>query len=223
LILVGVSVVASGVNQSRKLSRVRRRLSAMPQVSMPPKLTSAARVARRFGFRVRCLDVDLPAAFCAGTVRPAVYVTNGLVSRLAPEELDAVLLHEAEHARSREPLRRLAARALAEALFFIPILAEWASQRQAQAELRADRAAVSATSPSALAGAMVRLGSPPTLEETAFGGATEIRVAQLLGDAMPAPRTTLRGWILSLAGCGTFTVVGYCLVQDLHVAVSAWS
>jgi Zn-dependent protease with chaperone function len=37
-----------------------------------------------------------------------VFVTSGMVASLTAEELDAVLVHEAEHARRRDPLRRLA-------------------------------------------------------------------------------------------------------------------
>jgi beta-lactamase regulating signal transducer with metallopeptidase domain len=65
-----------------------------------------------------------------------------MVAALADEELEAVLVHEAEHARRRDPLRRLAGRAAADVLFWLPLVGWWSRRRLEDAELAADRAAI---------------------------------------------------------------------------------
>lgn len=85
-----------------------------------------------------------PLAFCAGLLRPRVYVSTGAVDSLGADELRAVLAHEEHHARARDPLRVFCARVLADALFFIPALRRLADRYVALAELSADAAAVRA-------------------------------------------------------------------------------
>ncbi|TGY88213.1 M56 family peptidase [Marinicauda algicola] len=46
---------------------------------------------------IRILDTDLALAFVAGLARPAVYLSRGLLSRLAPEERALIKAHEAAH------------------------------------------------------------------------------------------------------------------------------
>jgi beta-lactamase regulating signal transducer with metallopeptidase domain len=83
-----------------------------------------------------------PQAFCAGLLRPRIYISTGALRALAPEELEAVLAHEAHHARYRDPIRILLARMLSESLFFLPVLRRLADRYAALAEIAADAAAV---------------------------------------------------------------------------------
>lgn len=83
-----------------------------------------------------------PRAFCAGLLRPRVYVSAGAVAVLDEAALDAVLAHERHHARRRDPLRFAAGRVLADALFFLPELGLLVERQQALAELSADESAV---------------------------------------------------------------------------------
>ncbi|MGH7749727.1 MAG: M48 family metalloprotease, partial [Candidatus Dormibacteria bacterium] len=100
-----------------------RGAALLGSVACPPLLAAAV---RRTGVDdVVCLGAAGVHAFCAGPIRPRLYLTEGLLTSLEPEELDAVLLHEAEHQRRRDPLRRATRRALAEVLFFLPILEWW--------------------------------------------------------------------------------------------------
>jgi Zn-dependent protease with chaperone function len=111
------------------------------------------RASRRFldGLRVRgwvpghealLFWDERPLAFCAGLIRPRVYVSTGAVAALETDELDAVLAHEAHHARYRDPLRILFARVLSDCLFFLPVLRRLSDRYAALAELAADAAAV---------------------------------------------------------------------------------
>jgi Zn-dependent protease with chaperone function len=60
---------------------------------------------------------DTPQAFCAGLLRPRVYVSTGALELLDPAALAAVMAHERHHALRRDPLRVACGRALAAGLF----------------------------------------------------------------------------------------------------------
>src|SRR6185312_12102997 len=85
-----------------------------------------------------------PQAFCAGYLRPAVYVSQAAVRLLPPEQLEAVLAHEHHHRRMRDPLRFASGRILSQGLFFVPALRALFGRDADLAELRADAAAVRA-------------------------------------------------------------------------------
>lgn len=151
------------------------------------------RASRRFGGRLATarplaiedafvIDDPRPQAFCAGLLRPRVYVTTGAVEILDPEALAAVLLHERHHARRRDPLRLAAGRVLARALFFLPGLAELGRRRQALAEISADLSAIEAApeNRSALARAMLTITDSPEAGESV--GIDPDRVDHLLGE-----------------------------------------
>ena len=92
-----------------------------------------------------------PLAFCAGLLHPRVYVSTGAVQRLSEDELAAVVEHEAHHARRRDPLRILIARAIGEAY----ALTALPRREQALAELAADAAAVRRRGAAPLAAALL--------------------------------------------------------------------
>jgi hypothetical protein len=128
------------------------------------------------------IDDERPQAFCAGLFNPRVYVSSGAVASLDRTALDAVLAHEAHHARRRDPLRFAVGRVLARALFFVPGLDELVRRQQNLAELGADESAmnIGPDSPSALARAMLTFSeSSPT---DASVGIDPGRVDHLLGE-----------------------------------------
>jgi Zn-dependent protease with chaperone function len=73
-------------------------------------------------FGVLVISDESVRAFCAGYVRPRVYVSTGALAVLAPRELDAVLAHEQRHRSTRDPLRLACGRILSRGLFFLPAL-----------------------------------------------------------------------------------------------------
>lgn len=119
-----------------------------------------------------------PQAFCAGLLRPRIYVSTGAVCSLNTDELDAVLAHEAHHARLRDPLRVLIARVLGDALFFLPAVRRLGERYSALAELAADGAAVRARGTQPLASALLVFEAA---DPVVVGIAPE-RVDHLLGD-----------------------------------------
>ena len=122
-----------------------------------------------------------PQAFCAGYLRPAVYVSQRTVDLLTEPELGAVLAHEYHHRRVRDPLRFAAVRILSHALFFVPVLRPLCDRYAHVAELSADRAAVSASDGQKghLASALLAFddSGPPDV-----AGVSPERVDSLLGE-----------------------------------------
>src|SRR5207248_11431481 len=93
---------------------------------------------------VTVLAHDGVQAFCAGLLRPRVYVSAGALRELCDQELRAVLAHERMHRARRDPLRIVTARLLGNALFFAPAVRALARRYDALAELAADEHALAA-------------------------------------------------------------------------------
>jgi hypothetical protein len=120
-----------------------------------------------------------PHAFCAGYLRPSIYVSTGALAVLSDDELVAVLVHEDHHRTLRDPLRLASSRILSQALFFLPALPSLGDRYSDLAEERADAAAVRAageTGPLAAALLAFDAAAPPR-ESGIYPG----RVDRLLG------------------------------------------
>ncbi len=167
------------------------------------------------GCRVTVVDAAAPFAFCAGIAQPRVFISRTLVERLAAGELEAVVLHEASHARRRDPLRRALRAAAAETLFFAPCVKWWAERAAVIDELTADRAALLDCAPGDLAGALLMTGSPSTALAPSFDGAAASRIAHLLGETAALPSAPAHVWRRSVAGLVPLLVVVGCLAASL--------
>ena len=141
-----------------------------------------------------------PRAFCAGLLRPRIYLSSAALVVLRRQELDAILAHEEHHVRRQDPFRLFVARIFADALFFLPILRRLAERYAALAEIAADDAAVRRSGdPATLASALLAFEGHPG--PGAVGIAPE-RVDHLLGDRIGwrFPVTLLSLAILTVAG-----------------------
>lgn len=94
------------------------------------------------GHAVTLVASERPLAFCAGLLRPRIYVSTGAVDCLSADQLQAVVAHEAHHVRRRDPLRLLAMRALGDAFGPLPPLRSLCGRERELADLAADAAAV---------------------------------------------------------------------------------
>jgi hypothetical protein len=171
LALLGAAVVGLALVGSIGEVRASRRLGQ--------RLAAARPLAGTDAF---VIDRPRPQAFCAGLLRPQIYVSTGALAVLDPPALAAVLQHERHHAQRRDPLRLAAGRVLARALFFLPGLAELTRRTEALAEITADESAAAPgpESRSALARAMLSF-----TESSAAGPGVSIdpvRVDHLLGE-----------------------------------------
>jgi Zn-dependent protease with chaperone function len=217
--IVGGGSLAAIVVRAARLGRAAARdLAALPRARLPGLARAAA--VRAGARRVTCVQGSQPAAFCAGLWRPRVYLTDTAARVLGLAELDAVLAHETAHARRRDPLRRLAARAAADVLFYLPLARWWSGRQIERAELAADRAAITHAGRSAVAAALLSIATPAQHHRTgapatvlAYGGAIDARIAQLSGEAIAAQRPRAKPVILSLAGLVLIVSLAMCISQ----------
>jgi hypothetical protein len=187
--VVIVLALSAAVREGQRSGRFQRRLAAMN----PQPLHGALVIAD-----------SSPRAFCAGLLRPRVYVSSGAVAMLDEAALGVVLAHERHHADRRDPLRLAASRVLARALFFVPGVGDLADRQQALAELSADETAVDAIPEhrSALARAMLSFSDAPGAEGS--GGVDPVRIDYLLGE----PPSWRFPALLFLAGCLIIALLG---------------
>jgi hypothetical protein len=219
LVVAALAVAAWIVRAGWLAVGAARAVAALPRLPTPEALVAAA---RRSGVgEVTCLDGPAASAFCAGLLRPRVLVTAGMVASLADEELAAVLVHEAEHARRRDPLRRLVGRAAADVLFWLPLVGWWTRRRLEDAELAADRAVIDRVGRSPLARALRATATPAApMVGARFDGAGPARVTQLLGDPLPPRHPPLAACLLSLLGLILAVSLAMCVGQGLVGAVT---
>jgi hypothetical protein len=141
----------------------------------------AAHHLRRLGDAL-VIDDECPRAFCAGLLRPGVYVTTGALAALDKPALAAVLLHEQHHARRRDPLRLATSRVLARAMFFLPAFRVLGRRQQALGEMGADESAVNAAPGNRSALARAMLSFTDSAEAGDSVGIDPARVDYLLGE-----------------------------------------
>ena len=167
----------------------------------PAPWTLSIGAARAGAQRLEYVTANAPVAFCHGGLTPSILVSDRLVSELSPDELVAVLAHEQHHLRRFDPLRRAMQQAMADILFWLPVVGWWADRRRETSELAADRAAIRCAGRSPLAGALWKIGSYLETHGTAaFAGAARLRVAQVLGDDLPRQTIPMPLWVGSAAG-----------------------
>ena len=223
LLLAGL---AYGIwDRVRAAGQLRRVLRALDWRNPAPgsAVGSMAHVAGLASHQVRIV-AGLPSpAFTAGFWTPYVYVASELDTLLGADRLQAVLAHEAEHVRHRDPLRLSALRFLACTLFYLPALRRLADDAADEAEIAADDAAAmcegAGGDPVVLASALVEIarrwprvpagGSPVPLPIVGVAGVSgsdllERRVRRLLGgEATIGTHLTRR----ALAGAGAVLVM----------------
>ena len=166
--LIGMSAVAVAVRAGLRQRAAYRRF-----------LAELAVVGHLNGSDVLVIDDPHPQAFCAGYLRPRVYVSQGALDLLGDAELQAVLAHEHHHRRVRDPLRLACGRILSQALFFVPALRALFGRYSDVAELNADGAAVRAR-----AGGRAALASALLAFDASGAGISPERVDSLLGQSI---------------------------------------
>ncbi len=188
--------------QRARTAEVLRPLLMLPAVAPPADLAILLRTLR-LEDRTTLVACAASVALCYGLRRPRLLLSTGALRGLSVAEVEAVLRHECAHLRRRDPLRLVAARALAAALPAAPLLGAFAATLPATQELAADRAALAAIGADALAGALLKVGAAgsaprgPLVAIGAFSDAelADARIGQLLGEPVPrlspAPRTLL--------------------------------
>ena len=155
--------------------------------------------------------------FCAGLLRPAVYIAEGTLRAGRSAELRAILAHEEHHRARRDPLRLLCARVVADALRPLPPFASLADRQAALAELAADAASVMALGDvKPLASALARFDAS---DEPGTGVAPE-RVDQLTGLLRAATIPSALLVAVGVALAAIVAAVAGMLVAEWHLDVT---
>lgn len=162
------------------------------RVPTPPAVARAAE-ERGLAGRIDVIADGRAFSFCYWFIRPRVCLSTGLLERLDPDEVDAVLLHERSHLRRRDPLRLVIARYFAAGLYVVPVVEELVEYYTLEKELEADQDAVHALGDvGPLARALYKV--LPDADQVELGlltpvgalSATEARIEQLVnGRALP--------------------------------------
>ncbi|KKQ93180.1 MAG: Transcriptional repressor, CopY family, partial [Candidatus Levybacteria bacterium GW2011_GWA1_39_11] len=77
-------------------------------------------------------------AYTIGLFKPKIIVSSALIAKLSHEQLEAVVLHELHHLRSRHLLWLLLSKLISSLFFFIPLVEYLAQQLKTEFELAAD-------------------------------------------------------------------------------------
>jgi Zn-dependent protease with chaperone function len=128
---------------------------------------------------------DVTEAFVAGPLQPLIFVSRGLLDDLDPDELDAVLLHEEHHRRTRAPLREMALASWSRLVGGLPWIRRWIERRIAYLEIDADRYALRAgASRAAIASALIKVDRSDSFAGIGFAPAANLRLRWLVGGAL---------------------------------------
>lgn len=186
-------------------------------VPVPPAVEALALRLRLAG-RIDAVADERPFSFCYWFLRPRVCVSTGLLGRLEPDEVAAVLLHERSHLRRRDPLRLVIARYFAAGLYVVPVVEDLVETYTLEKELEADQDAVSALGDvRPLARALYKV--LPDADRVDLGlltpvgalSVTEARIEQLVsGRALPLRVSALH---VALSGGALLAAAVLALVQ----------
>ncbi|MBD3010697.1 M56 family metallopeptidase [Streptomyces sp. 5-10] len=201
---------AGAIRSARRLWLGLSATRAMDRQVRAAAVTDAAihTIARQAGLtaRVEVIESAGSFAFTHGLLRPRVTVSSGLMKSATDGELRAVLAHEAEHVRGRDPLRTLVADFLAARHIALPLLRHLRTVVAADRELAADRCAMAHCGVGAVAGALLKAGDTPRWADAApaaaMGDRTLLaaRITQLEGAIPPPVRPEHRQVAVTAAG-----------------------
>jgi Zn-dependent protease with chaperone function len=167
----------------------------------------------------RVLPIDAPLCLSVGVLRPATVVSRGFVASVNADDLAAVLVHERTHAKRKDTLVRLFARAAT------PFMLPWVRARLlAEIELAAERSCDEAAARSigdrlTMAEVILKverlvsaMPHPLRTVTASFGGtAVPARVAALL----EPPRPDVKGAALPVC-VGAVLVALFAASEPLH-------
>lgn len=162
-VLLGLMMVVSGYRYFRRSAKQRRRLERV--------LRHTAYRTQLAGQNVTVIDHPHPTAFALANRGWGIVVSTALLELLTPEELTAVVTHEAAHLRQRHHLILGVFQGAIAPLRWIPLIAAINSAMPHYLEMAADNTARCRTSTPVLASALLKLGerSGPGVAHDACG------------------------------------------------------
>ena len=213
---VGLAASAVVAVRAAAGSRALQKLVRAAGRPVPPSIQNEAAVLE-CAARLDVVAAEEAFAVTYGLIRPRILVSTGLATALTPAEVSAVLAHEREHLRCRDPLRLLAARLAASWACYLPA-ARWLwGGAMLRHELAADRAAAGRAGRSVLAGALLKLASTPTCPAVAAASpagdgprSLEARVSQLEAGRPPRQRPAVSRLLSSAGAVALLAAASMC-------------
>lgn len=140
LVLLVASVgVSLALWQLVRFLLAHRKLHQMKNVSrVPDKLQWVINKHSLKSNSVLAVSGGRLTAYTIGLFKPKIVVSKSLVNNLTKQQLEAVVLHELYHLKSRHVLWLLVSRLISSLLFFIPLIEYLAQQLKTEFELAAD-------------------------------------------------------------------------------------
>ncbi|WP_293695019.1 M56 family metallopeptidase [uncultured Agrococcus sp.] len=176
------------------------------------RLSSAAGLGEQaeqkilFGHSVRVVPDEIPYAYALPRRRGGVVVSSGACDRLSRDELRAVLGHERAHVQQHHHLVLTLLFGATRFFTWVPLIAAIRDAIPLYLEIAADQEAKRDAGSPALAGALLKLGSPsPTLRSNSavlhasVAGSGSERVRQLVGRPPPRNSTLLATGVAAYA------------------------
>jgi Zn-dependent protease with chaperone function len=166
------------------------------------------------------VDHPQPAAYCVAGPHPAVIVTTGALQTLDPGQPAAVLAHERAHLAYRRHRLPAIARTGSQALPFIPLTRNTATQVARLIEMHADDTATGTRDGQVLATALVALAAAASPAPGLAAAATDAvqRIQRLLRPAEPLNRVHRQ---LLRAGAGALALTPVLLALTPAVVALA--
>ena len=213
---VGLAASAVVAVRAAAGSRALQKLVRAAGRPVPPFIQNEAAVLE-CAARLDVVAAEEAFAVTYGLIRPRILVSTGVATALTPAEISAVLAHEREHLRCRDPLRLLAARLAASWACYLPA-ARWLwGGAMLRHELAADRAAAGRAGRSVLAGALLKLASTPTCPAVAAASpagdgprSLEARVSQLEAGRPPRQRPAVSRLLSSAGAVALLAAASMC-------------
>ena len=207
--------------------RARALTAELSKARIQPLPVAVESLAVQLGIaeQLRIVGLGEPFAFCAGLLRPRIFLSTGLLDRLAADELEAVLRHEAWHVSRRDPLFATMGVAARRGLFFLPRSGELIGRVLAAREIQADDAAITAMgSPYPLASALHKAlhWSAATAPSMPGGfSAIDARIDHLLASGDVQPTTQRRRMLATGLLASTVLVLIVCGVTAASSAAGS--
>lgn len=229
---VAASLLVAAVRETWRIQATHRRLAAVATDAADEAIAdSVAKLAASLGVkgpRVRVFNAAQPIACVAGTARPVMYLSSGLLAHLNADEREAILAHELAHLRHQDNLLAWLDAVLLRAFqLFPPLRRAWREGLVEREEAADALAALTTRRPLVLAGALIKVAewgpSPAASGSAAFlddMAALERRVERLLafevGEAPwggPAVAAAAVGATLPFVTAGALGYATSCIVH----------
>jgi Zn-dependent protease with chaperone function len=229
---VAASLLVAAVRETWRIKATHRRLAAIATHAAGEAIeTRVAELAESLGVKrpqVRVFDAAQPIACVAGTARPVLYLSSGLLVHLDADEADAILAHELAHLRHQDNLLAWLDAVLLRAFqIFAPLRRAWREGLVEREEAADALAALTTRRPLVLAGALIKVaewgpssaasGSAAFLDDM---GALERRVERLLAFEVtdrpwggPAVAAAAVGAALPFVTAGALGYATSCIVH----------